>query len=166
MKPLLFTLFLLLPLTFFAQNKLAYVNVDEVFSKMPELKDVETKLSTKNEAVKKSLTAMQTEYNQMLERYGKTPTDSITQAIAEDRQKQMMDFQERYRVFSNNSQQELEKEQQTLLAPLQQKLMKAIKDVGEENGYTYILNSSTLLHVGADAKDANGQVKAKLGITN
>ena len=78
----------------------------------------------------------------------------------------MMDFQERYRVFSNNSQQELEKEQQTLLAPLQQKLMKAIKDVGEENGYTYIFNSGALLHMGADAKDANGQVKAKLGITN
>ncbi|GAB6121827.1 OmpH/Skp family outer membrane protein [Dysgonomonas termitidis] len=166
MKPLLLTFLLLFPLTFFAQDKLAYVNVDEVFSKMPELKDVETKLMAKSETIKKSLTAMQTEYNQMLERYGKTPTDSITQAIAEDRHKQMTDFQERYRVFSNNSQQELEKEQQALMAPLQQKLMKAIKDVGAENGYTYILNSASLLHMGTAAKDANGQVKAKLGITN
>ncbi|MFV0535968.1 MAG: OmpH family outer membrane protein, partial [Dysgonomonas sp.] len=72
----------------------------------------------------------------------------------------------RYQTFVQSSQQELEKEQQTLLAPLQQKMMKAIKDVGDENGYSLILNSNAILHVGADVKTANDQVKTKLGITN
>lgn len=166
MKSLLLMLLFSFPLAFFAQNKAAYINADEVFSKMPELKEVEAKLAVKGEAIKKNLAAMETQYQQMQERFSKTPTDSITPAITEDRYKQMMEFQERYRVFSNNSQQELQKEQQELLAPLQEKLVKAIKDVGDESGYAYVFNAGSLLYIGAEAKDANGQVKAKLGITN
>ncbi|WP_029904682.1 OmpH family outer membrane protein [Prevotella sp. 10(H)] len=165
MKPFLLVL-LLLPLSLFSQNKVAHVNADEVFSKMPELKDVETQMNNKAEAAKKNIAAMEAEYDAMLKRFGETPTDSLTEAVLNDRQKQIQDFQERYRTYVQNSQQEIEKEQQTLLAPLQQKLMKAIKDVGDENSYTYIISANALLHVGTGAIDANPQVKAKLGITN
>jgi len=165
MKQLLLLLFLL-PLSVVAQNKLAFVTIDEVFSKMPELKEVETKMATKTEAVRKNMESMETELQKKLKEFEDMPAENKTQAITADYEKQVQDLHSRYQTFVQSSQQELEKEQQTLLAPLQQKMMKAIKDVGDENGYSLILNSNAILHVGADIKNANDQVKTKLGITN
>ncbi len=165
MKQLLLLLFLL-PLSVVAQNKLAFVTIDEVFSKMPELKEVETKMATKTEAVRKNMESMETELQKKLKEFEDMPAENKTQAITADYEKQVQDLHSRYQTFVQSSQQELEKEQQTLLAPLQQKMMKAIKDVGDENGYSLILNSNAILHVGADVKNANDQVKTKLGITN
>jgi outer membrane protein len=165
MKQLLLLLFLL-PLSVVAQNKLAFVTIDEVFSKMPELKEVETKMATKTEAVRKNIESMEAELQKKLKEFEDMPAENKTQAITADYEKQVQDLHSRYQTFVQSSQQELEKEQQTLLAPLQQKMMKAIKDVGDENGYSLILNSNAILHVGADVKNVNDQVKTKLGITN
>ena len=59
---------------------------------------------------------------------------------------------------------EMQKKQQELYAPIQQKMQDAIKAVGDEKGYTYILNPQVLLYKGNDAVDATDFVKAKLGI--
>lgn len=42
----------------------------------------------------------------------------------------------------------------------------AIKTVGSEEGYTYIIDSSkgTIVYAGADAVDVTAKVKAKLGL--
>jgi outer membrane protein len=165
LKKLFLSLLIIAPLSMFAQ-KIAYVSVEEVFYKMPEMKDVESKLATKSETLNNRKTAMEKEYQDMLEGFQKTPTDSLTEAIILDRQKQAEDFRNRYDTFLQTSQQEIEKEQQTLLAPLQEKLKKAIKEVGDENGYTYVLSAAALLHVGNGAEDAGPKVKAKLGITD
>jgi len=165
MRSLLLLLFIL-PLSLIAQNKLAYVNVDEVFSKMPELKEVETKLSTKSDAIKKNMETMEAEFNAKVKEYEAIPKETLTESVAADKQKELQDLQTRYNNFLRNSQQEMDNERNTLLAPLEQKMMKAIKDVGDENGYTFILNSTALLHVGTDAHDASPQIKTKLGITN
>ena len=165
-KKLILLLLVIAPVTIYAQDKFAYINAEEVFSKMPELKDVETKLATKSETIRKNVAAIEEEYNKKVEEFKKTPTDSLTDAIVLDRQKQLEDLQTRYQTFVQSSQQELEKEQQTLITPLQDKLRKAIKDVGDENGYTYILNAATLLHVSSSAVDAGPKVKTKLGIAN
>ena len=52
------------------------------------------------------------------------------------------------------------------MAPIQEKIMTAIKAVGEENGFTYILdvNSSTIVYTGKDAIDVTPLVKDKLGL--
>jgi outer membrane protein len=143
------------------------VNAEEVFSKMPELKDVESKLATKSEAIRKNVAAIEEEYNNKVKAFQNTSTDSLTEAIVLDRQKQLEDLQARYQTFVQTSQQEYEKEQQTLVAPLQEKLRKAITDVGNENNYTYIFNAGALLYINQGAAvDAGPKVKAKLGIAN
>ncbi|NDV94679.1 OmpH family outer membrane protein [Dysgonomonas sp. 521] len=167
LKKLFLLLLVVAPLAMFAQDKFAYVNAEEVFSKMPELKDVESKLATKSESIRKNAAAIEEEYNNKVKAFQNTPTDSLTEAIVVDRQKQLEDLQTRYQTFLQTSQQEYEKEQQTLITPLQEKLRKAINDVGSENSYTYILNAGALLYVNpSSAVDAGPKVKAKLGITN
>lgn len=164
-KKLLLLLIVIAPMSLFAQDKLAYINAQEIFAKMPELKDVESKLAAKNEAFKKTAEGMQAEYNALVEKFQKD-TIALTESIIMDRQTQLENLEKRYQTFMQKSSTELEQEQQALMAPLQQKIRQAIKEVGDENGYTYIFDATTLLHVSATATDANAKVKAKLGITN
>jgi len=144
------------------------MNANEIFYGMPEMKDVETKLAAKSETISKSAAAIEEEYKKKVEVYSKTPTDSLTEAIILDRRTELENLEKRFQDFLQTSRAEYEKEQQTLLAPLQEKFRKAVKDVGDENSYTYIFDtgSGALLHVGSNAVNASSQVKAKLGITN
>ena len=79
-------------------------------------------------------------------------------------QKQIQQLQERFESFSQTSQIEIQQLQQSLVTPIHQKLQNAIKEVSDENGYTYVFDSSALLYVNPSALDANKLVKTKLGI--
>lgn len=149
----------------FAQDKIAYINANEIFSKMPELKDVETKLAAKSETIKKNAAAIEAEYTKKVEEFQKDTTN-LTESVLLDRQTQLDGLRDRYQNFIQTSQAEFEKEQQTLITPIQQKMRQAIKDVGDENNYAYILDAATLLHIGSHATDASKMVKTKLGITD
>ncbi|EGK00255.1 MAG: OmpH family outer membrane protein [Prevotella sp.] len=164
-KKLILLLIVIAPMSMFAQDKIAYINANEIFSKMPELKDVETKLAAKSETIKKNAAAIEAEYTKKVEEFQKDTTN-LTESILLDRQTQLDGLRDRYQNFVQTSQAEFEKEQQTLITPIQQKMRQAIKDVGDENNYAYILDAATLLHIGSHATDASKMVKTKLGITD
>ncbi|HMM04501.1 MAG: OmpH family outer membrane protein [Prevotella sp.] len=164
-KKLILLLIVIAPMSMFAQDKIAYINANEIFSKMPELKDVETKLAAKSETIKKNAAAIEAEYTKKVEEFQKDTTN-LTESILLDRQTQLDGLRDRYQNFIQTSQAEFEKEQQTLITPIQQKMRQAIKEVGDENNYAYILDAATLLHIGSHATDASKMVKTKLGITD
>lgn len=163
-KKLLLVLLILAPLSVLAQEKYAYVNAHEVLNKMPELGDMESKLATKQESMKKNMEAMQKEYQEKLQQL--QDTTNVTQSIMQDRYRQLEQLQERMQTFANNSETEYRKEQETLFRPIQLKLQQAIDDVGNANSYTYIFDTNMLLYVNPKATDATKLVKTKLGITN
>lgn len=173
LKKFILLLCLAAPLALVAQDKIAYVSSQEVMSKMPELSDMETKMAAKQETIKKSLEGIQTEYQTKLEDYGKKleafqkgGDATISESELMDKQKELTQLQERYETFAQNSQADLEKFYNSLMAPLQEKVRKAIKDVGDEQGYLYIIDAPALLYINPSAIDASKHVKAKLGITN
>lgn len=163
LKKLIILLIVIAPISLSAQEKIAYIITNEVFTQMPELKDVETKLASKQEEIKKNIAAMEAEYNKKIEEF-QNSKDSITQSLAMDRQKQLEQIQERYETYLQNSSKELEELRNQLLAPLQQKFQKAVQDVGAENGYTYIIDAAAIMYVNPSATNAGALVKAKLGI--
>ncbi len=162
-KKLLVLFLIVAPIGVYAQEKLAYINTQEVFSQMPEIKTVETKLATKQEDIKKNLAGIQAEYDKKLEEF-KADATTPTEAILTDRQKQVQQIQERYETYLENSDKEFQTLRQQELAPLQQKMQAAIKTVGEKNGYTYILEVGAVPYISTSAVDAGKFVKAELGI--
>ena len=166
LKKLIILFIAIAPIALVAQeSKIAYINSQEIFGMMPELSEVETQLNTKQEQVKKNATALEAEYNNKMEEFKKSE-DEVTEALLMDRQKQIQQIEERYQTFMQNSQKEVQDLQQKLLAPIQDKLQKAIKAVGEEKGYTYILDiaSGSVAYQSPTAVDAGPLVKTKLGI--
>ncbi|MDD2247092.1 MAG: OmpH family outer membrane protein [Proteiniphilum sp.] len=167
-KKLLIIIIALAPLAAVAQDvKIAYLNAQEIFSAMPELPGIETKLTTKQEEINKNGQALVDEFNKKAEEFDKTPAGS--EAIQQDRQKQLSQIQERYQVYLQNSQQEMGQLQQQLLEPVNKKIADAIKSVGDENNYTYIFDISTMqspiVYVNSTtAVNITQQVKTKLGL--
>ena len=73
--------------------------------------------------------------------------------------------EQEYAQFSQAADQKLQEEQVSLFAPLQEKVKKAIEKVAIANGYTYVLDSSTLLYVDkVNGNDFTDLVKKELGI--
>lgn len=164
-KKLILLLFIVAPITIFAQDKIAYINSNEIFSKMPELVEIQNQLKTESEAIQKKAASIEAEYNSLLEQFQKDTT-VVSESIQKDRQSQLDALAQRFQTYVQTSSAELKNKEQALLEPIDQKVRKAIKEVGDENGYTYIIDATVLVHVGANATDAGPKVKAKLGITN
>lgn len=164
LKKLFLFILVVAPVTAFAQEKIAYLNAQEVMMKMPEFKDAQAKLEAKSKELEQRAKGIEEEYVQTSEKF-RADTTRVTEAILIDRQTQLDQLEERYKNFVQNSQANFEKERETLMAPIQEKLVNAIKTVGDENGYTYILDRAAMLYVGHSAIDAAPKVKAKLGIT-
>lgn len=167
LKKLLIFIIALAPIAAVAQDvKIAYVNSQEIFSGMPELAGIETQLNTKQEEISSNGQALVDEFNKKSEEFENAPATSAT--IQQDRQKQLAQIQERYQVYVQNSQQEIQQLQQQLLEPVNKKIADAIKAVGDENSYTFVFDVSTMqspiVYVSPNAVDITAKVKAKLGI--
>lgn len=155
---------MILPLGVFAQEmKIAYVNMNEIYTVMPEIGEMESKLTTLNENYTKELKSMEDEYNKKYTDFV-NQQDSLTENIKIRRMGELQDMQERVQNLVQVAQEDMQKQQQTLMAPIREKIMTAIKSVGDEKGYTYILDPQVFLHVGGNAIDATAFVKTKLGL--
>ena len=164
MKQLLVLLCMLLPLGVFAQEvKIAYVNTQDVFMAMPEVSAMEKTMADVNEGYKKELKTMQDKYQTKYSAFV-SQQDSLSENIKLRRMQEIQDIQARIDNFVQVAQQDVQKKQQELLMPIQEKLQKAIKDVGAENGYTYIVDPAALLYTGPNAIDATPLVRKKLGL--
>lgn len=164
MKKLIVLLLMILPLGAIAQEvKIAFVKTQEVFMAMPEVSGMEKQMADLNEKYRVELKQMQDEYQNKYSDFV-AQQDSLTENIKLRRMQEIQDIQERMDNFVQVAQQDVQKKQQELLQPIQQKLHEAIQKVGEEKGYTYIIDPAALLYTGTNAVDATPFVRTKLGL--
>ena len=164
MKKLIVLLLMILPLGAIAQEvKIAFVNTQEVFMAMPEVSGMEKQMADLNEKYRVELKQMQDEYQKKYSDFV-AQQDSLTENIKMRRMQELQDMEQRTQNFIQISQQDFQKKQGELFTPIQDKLKNAIKAVGDEKGYTYILDPQIVLYQGNTAVDATQFVKAKLGI--
>jgi len=164
MKKIILSLLLLLPLGLFAQDvKIAFVDQNEIFNVMPEVSELENAVAAKQKEYDEILKSMQEEYQRKVADFQQRG-DSLTENIKMVRVQEIQELQNRMENVYNLGQEEYKKTQETLFLPIQEKVMKAVASVGDENGYTCILHPQVLLYKGKNIIDATAQVKAKLGL--
>ncbi len=155
---------MMLPLGLFAQEtKIALVNTQDVIQAMPEFAAMQKQLADMEEGYKKEMQVMQDEYTKKYSDFI-AQQDSLTENIKMRRMQELQDLEQRTQNFIQISQQDFQKKQGELFAPVQEKLRNAINAVGSEKGYLYILDPQVILYTGNQAIDATSLVKAKLGI--
>ena len=169
----MFKRFMLLAITatmmcFAAQaQKFGYINTSEIFNVMPEKATAENTLKSVSDKYETEFKNLQDAFQKKMADYEAADKDATTpQAIKDRHSQELQDDYVKIQNFQQTASQDLQRQQETLLAPITQKLQNAIQAVGAEGGYTFIfdMSSMTILYTGTGAEDITAKVKAKLGI--
>ncbi len=164
-KKLLIAVLVAAPMCLSAQTlKCGAVSPTEIFNVMPDvatanntLKQVQDKYEAQAKPLQEELQKKQAEIEELAK-------NKASEAVLEAKQKEFEDLYNRFQNFMQTTQKDIQTQQETLLAPIQQKLVNAIQAVGAEGGYAGILDANSLLYKGNNIEDVSAKVKAKLGI--
>ncbi|MBR3887074.1 MAG: OmpH family outer membrane protein [Alistipes sp.] len=148
----------------FAQ-KIGYVNTDEIITNMKDTQDAYTQLEAYAKDLQAQLETIQVEFNNKLQEY-QNATETMTDAVRQLKEKELTDLNTRIQEFQQVAQQDLQKKENELMAPIYEKVKNTIDEVAKAGGYTIILPGSALIYIDAAlVKDIASEVKSKLGIT-
>ncbi len=162
MKKIIIILALAMPMLVSAQ-KLGYVNTNELFAQMPEIAKVKLQMDTIQSQCENQLMMMQEELQKKLKDYqAQVPT--MPDAVRQIREQELQEMDSRIKDFLRTAEEDIAKKQQELLAPIQEKMIKAIKAVGDREGYTYIFDSAAMVYIAPTAEDVMPSVKKELKI--
>ena len=162
MKKIIITLLLIAPMALSAQ-KFGHINTQELFAQMPEVAQIKLKMDTIQGQYEAQLASMNEEIQKKMQDY-QAQEATMPDAVKQIRQQELQEMNQRIQLFYQTAEQDIQKKQQELLTPVHEKMSKAIKAVGERDGYTYIFDSQAMVHIGNDALDATPAVKKELGI--
>ena len=148
-------------------QKFGFVNTSEIFNVMPDKVTAENTLKSVSDKYEAEFKNLQDAFQKKMTDYEAADKDATTPQAIKDRHNQ--ELQEDYMKIQNFQQtasQDLQRQQETLLAPITQKLQNAIQAVGAEGGYTFIFDQAAgaIIYTGSNAEDVSAKVKAKLGI--
>ncbi|MCQ2188710.1 MAG: OmpH family outer membrane protein [Paludibacteraceae bacterium] len=163
-KRLLAILLCALPLFANAQTpKLGHLDVQALFLKLPELKDVEVKLKEVQATYETEMKRMEEEYTRKASEYQQN-VSAMDETIKKNREEELLSLQEKMKNYFQIAQNALQQKQEELQNPIREKILAAIKAVSEENGFTYIFDTNALLFKSSSATDITDLVLKKLGV--
>ncbi len=164
-KKLFIAALLAAPLCLSAQNKIGSVNSQEIFLLMPEIKQAQTTLEAVSKQYDEEFQNLQNEFNKKLQEYQALAQDT-PESIRQRREQDLQELDTKIRNFQEAAGRDMSNQQEQLMVPIREKVMSAIKSVGDENGFSYIfdLASPSIVYTGKDAIDVTPLVKQKLNL--
>lgn len=160
LKKLFLAIMIALPSMAFAQ-KFGVIDTNALTADLPEMKEVQTQLEAsaqKYDTEFKNLTTeMEKKYTELQQMDANTP-----QTIKDRRIQELQELDQKISQFRQTAQQDLQRQQEQLMAPIQQQVMNAIKAVGAEGNYTMIFENVVPLYTGGEVVDITSIVKGKL----
>lgn len=164
LKKLVIAIMCCLPFTVMAQTlKFGTVKTQELFAAMPETVQAESQLQEFTKRYEDEFLKLQEDFQKKFAEV-QAMGDTVPETIKMRRYEELETMQQRIESFQQVAQQDIVKKQQELMAPIQQKLMLAIQEVGSENGFTYIFDAAQPVYIGTSSEDVTPLVKKKLGI--
>jgi len=145
-------------------QKVAHINLDSLVSLMPESKTAQLSVQDYAKQLEQQITAMQTELQTKYEAFQKE-SPSLAPIVKDSREKELNDLNQRITDFQQQAQTDYQKKSADLAKPVYDKAKKAIDQVAKDNGYKYVLDTSTNLVLYSEpSDDILNLVIKKLGI--
>lgn len=146
-------------------QKVAHINLDSLVSLMPESKTAQQSVQDYAKQLEQQITAMQTELQTKYEAFQKE-SPNLAPIVKDSREKELNDLNQRITDFQQQAQADYQKKSADLAKPVYDKAKKAIDQVAKDNGYRYVLDTSTNLVLYSEpSDDILNLVIKKLGIT-
>ena len=162
MKKIILMLMLFAPLSLFAQ-KFGHIDAQAVLAQMPEAIKANGELQATAKQYENDLKALQDELQRKAQEYDKNKSTMNPTKQAET-EKALQDMYQKIQQTYQDNQQAMQKMQQEKLAPITTKLVNAIKNVGKNGDYVYIMDVNSGIPYVSDtlSKDVTAEVKAEL----
>ena len=165
MKRLVLMLRMCVPFAAFAQTapKFGHVNAQAIMQELPEFIKARGELEAQSKQYENDMKAMQDEIQRKGDEYEKNQStmNATAKAEAEAALNQLM---QKYQQAYQDNQQALQKAQQEKMQPIMDKVITAIRNVGKNGGYVYIMDVSSGIPYISDtlSKDVTADVKAEM----
>jgi outer membrane protein len=148
-----------------AQAKFGHINSQEIIQLMPEYTKAKSEIDALQAQYEADLKSMNDELQKKAEDFDKNQA-SLPDNIKQRRQQELQDMYQKIQQSYQDNQQALQKASAEKMQAITNKVLDAIKAVGQEGGYVYIMEmgagipyiSTTL------STDVTAQVKQKLGL--
>lgn len=127
-------------------QKSGYISVEQMVSLMPEVAKIDTALQRfQTDSLNTEFASLIQEYNYKDSILTKTDTTKIPAAVKKQHRQDLEQIAYQVQNWQQISNNVMQQKQQELLAPVYQKVMRAINEVAKENGYSFVYNQEVLL---------------------
>jgi outer membrane protein len=147
-----------------AQQKIGYINSEELIMAMPEAKKADADITAYAKTFQDQLQAMQKELETKYKAY-EAGVKTMTEAMKDVKEKELTDLQNRIQSVQQGAEEKIAAKRQDMLKPITEKADAAIQAVAKEKGYSYILdaNAGGIIYA-LPSDNILAEVKTKLGI--
>lgn len=151
-----------LPFVMNAQ-KFGVVDANDVLTNLPDFATMRDQIAEASKHYEDEFKKLQEEMDKKYAEFQGLPEETPN-SIKELRLNELQELDQKMQQFRNTASQDLQRQQETMMAPIEQKLMEAVRAVGQEGGFTFIFQDGQALYQGTDVVNVTAEVKAKLGI--
>ena len=129
-------------MTFAKAQKIAHISLDSLITTMPESKTAQDVAQKYLKDLENQVASMDTELQTKYADYMKNK-DTYSALVASTKEAELQDLNKRIEDFKAQAQQDYQRKYGELSKPIYDKAKKAIDLVAKENGYKYVLDTST-----------------------
>ncbi len=145
--------------------KIGLVDTSSIIQAMPDTQEAQKKVADASKKYEEEYARLGEEMKRLYDEINNMAQDELP-AIRERKTKEFQDYSAKVQNFEQSAQQDLQRMQQELLAPIFQKVKDAVESVGKEGGFGIIqdYNPQLTLYYASPVVDITPQVKSKLGL--
>ena len=166
MKKILFAALLMLaPISIFAQQKFGHFSMADIVPSMPEYTTAQAELKKLGEQYEADINRMQEEFKKKYEEYQKEQANLLDN-VRQRRENELQELSQRIQQSAQDNQQEFEKARTEKLQVIYEKVNTAVKKIGDEGNYVYIMDTSAgIPYISTKlSTDVTADLKKALGI--
>jgi outer membrane protein len=149
-------------------TKIGYADVDYIFDKMPESKQVDSDLKSLQTQLKNQIDGKYAEFQKKLADY-QANLNTMLEAVRANTERELQQLQQNLEKLQQDAQTQIQNRQVQLMKPIYDKVGKAIEDVAKENGFTLVLSGQVggidVVLYADDKSNVSDLVLKKLGVT-
>lgn len=144
-------------------QKIASVDINAIFTAMPEMKALDQQLQTLQTSKQGELEKQGKSLQDLMAKYQKEAATQ-TAAINETRSQEVQKLQDNLQQLYAAAQKDIAEKRDAGLAPLEKKINDAISKVAKAAGYEYVFDAATPALVYKAGIDATPAVRKELGL--
>ena len=144
-------------------QKIAQVNFSELVQLMPEADQARETMAAASKEADETYKTMVEEFQAKYQQYQQKQA-TWTPSIKESKERELSDMQQRIQDFQQSVSQELQEQQNTLMAPIYKKAQDAVQKIAKDRGVDVLLDSTSALYYSDAIIDITAEARKALNI--